>query len=215
MMSQVIRQETMVFLTAVLHGALLALVYDLLRALRRVFAHSLAAVSAEDFLFWIAAGFLTFCLLFQETDGVIRGYVVVGAALGVILYRNLFGHLVLRVVTGILGGIRTAVKMIGKAAGKVRRVVGGVLRKAAGKVRRAVGGILRRAAGKVRRAVGRILGKAAEKVRRMTGKITGKTRRKAKRGARGITGRVSEKMQRKTAGRRQERIPGTAGRKGT
>lgn len=163
MMSQVIRQETIVFLTSVLHGALLALVYDLLRALRRVFAHSLAAVSAEDFLFWIAAGFFTFCLLFLETDGVIRGYVAVGAALGVILYLNLFSRLVLRIVTGILGGIRSVVKAVGRAAGKVKRTVGKILKKAAGSVKKTVGGLLKRASRKIRKTIGGILGKIVGK----------------------------------------------------
>ena len=124
MMSQVIRQETIVFLTAVLHGAVLAFFYDLLRALRRVFPHSLTVISAEDFLFWIAAGFLTFCLLFQETNGVIRCYVAVGAALGVIFYLNVPSRLVLWIVTGILGGVRALVRMIGKTVGKVCRVIG-------------------------------------------------------------------------------------------
>lgn len=87
MMSEVIRQETIVFLLSVLHGAGLTFCYDLLRALRRAFAHGAAAVSVEDFLFWIAAGFLTFCFAFFRTDGVIRGYVAVGIAIGVILYH--------------------------------------------------------------------------------------------------------------------------------
>lgn len=87
MMSGVIRQETMVFLLSVLHGAGLALCYDLIRAVRRAFAHSLALISAEDFLYWIAAGFLTFCFAFFHTDGVIRGYMAAGIAIGVILYH--------------------------------------------------------------------------------------------------------------------------------
>lgn len=87
MMSEVIRQETIVFLLSVLHGAFLTLCYDLILALRRAFAHRPAAVSAEDFLFWIAAGFLTFCFAFFRTEGVIRGYVAVGIAIGAVLYH--------------------------------------------------------------------------------------------------------------------------------
>ena len=96
MMSEVIQQETIVFLLSVLHGAGLTFCYDLLRALRRAVPHRLAAVSAEDFLFWLAAGFLTFCLAFLHTDGVIRGYVAVGIALGVILYHFSASNLVVR-----------------------------------------------------------------------------------------------------------------------
>lgn len=109
MMSQVIRQETVVFLMAVFHGLALTLAYDIIRSFRRVFHHSLTAVSAEDFLFWIAAGFLTFCLLFLETDGVIRGYVVAGAALGVIFYLNTLSPLVLFLVSGFLRGMRKGI----------------------------------------------------------------------------------------------------------
>lgn len=96
MMSEVIRHETAVFLLSVLHGAGLTFVYDLLRALRRAVSHGLAAVSIEDFLFWIAAGFLTFCLAFYHTDGVIRGYVAAGIAIGVILYHFSASEAVLR-----------------------------------------------------------------------------------------------------------------------
>lgn len=102
MMSGVIRQETMVFLLSVLHGVTLAFGYDLLRAARRAFPHGLVAVSAEDFLFWLVAGFLTFVLTFLKTDGVIRGYVVVGIGLGVVLYHDTVSALVVKGISGLL-----------------------------------------------------------------------------------------------------------------
>ena len=101
-MSAVIHQETVVFLLSVLHGAALAFAYDVLRALRRAFRHAPFAVAAEDFLFWLMAGFLTFCLAFFRTDGVIRGYVAAGMALGAVLYRALLGAAVLWCLSGAL-----------------------------------------------------------------------------------------------------------------
>lgn len=98
-MSSMIRQETAVFFSSVLHGILLALAYDILRALRRAFAHNLAAVSAEDFFYWMLAGFLTFGLIFLKTDGVIRGYVVVGIGIGALLYHNSCSALILKALT--------------------------------------------------------------------------------------------------------------------
>jgi spore cortex biosynthesis protein YabQ len=95
----VIRHETAVFLSAILHGLLLAAAYDVIRAMRRTFVHGLAAVFAEDLLFWMSAGFLTFLLLFFRTDGVLRGYVAAGIGLGVLLYHAAFGALVLRSLT--------------------------------------------------------------------------------------------------------------------
>lgn len=86
-MSQVIRQETVVFIQAILHGMKLTFLYDLIRIFRRIVRHSTLAVSAEDLLFWIVSGVLTFCFAFFRTNGVIRGYVAVGLILGVVFYH--------------------------------------------------------------------------------------------------------------------------------
>lgn len=111
MMSHVIQQETAVFLLSVVHGALLTLIYDFFRALRRVFCHSAAAVAAEDFFFWLAAAFLTFCLAFLKTDGVIRGYVAVGIVLGAVVYHAGPGKFVLRGLCFLFRAVR---KIFGK-----------------------------------------------------------------------------------------------------
>ena len=65
MMSSVIRQEMWIFLLSILHGIFLTLLYDLFRSLRRAFPHGIVLISLEDFFFWMAAGFLTFCLIFS------------------------------------------------------------------------------------------------------------------------------------------------------
>lgn len=120
MMSDVIRQETVVFLLSVLHGVMLTFLYDLLRALRRAFRHGVAAISIEDFLFWLAAGFLTFCLAFSETDGVIRWYVAVGIAAGAALYHETASPWIVRGLAGLLRLIKGAA---GWVIGRIRRVV--------------------------------------------------------------------------------------------
>jgi spore cortex biosynthesis protein YabQ len=106
MMSEVIRRETVVFLLSILHGTGLAFLYDVIRSLRRAFRHGVAAVAAEDFLFWITAAFLTFCLAFFETDGVIRGYVAAGMALGVIFYHFTVSTLIIKIISLIFLNIR-------------------------------------------------------------------------------------------------------------
>lgn len=102
MISPVIRQEASVFLQAVLHGAFLTVLYDLFRILRRVIRHGPAAVSAEDFLYWLMAGFFTFCFAFEKTDGIVRGYTALGIILGSVLYHEMLSDRL----------IRTAVKAI-------------------------------------------------------------------------------------------------------
>lgn len=112
MMSEVIRQETAVFLLSVLHGICMTFLYDLLRALRRAFVHGLVLLSLEDFLFWIVAAFCTFCLAFLKTDGVIRGYVAVGIVLGAILYHFSVSALVVRGISGLLKLMKRLVLLI-------------------------------------------------------------------------------------------------------
>lgn len=118
MMSQVIRQETTVFFLAVFHGIGLIFVYDLLRAFRRVFRHGNAAVSVEDFLFWILAAFLTFCFAFLKTDGIIRGYAAVGILLGAVLYHVSVSRYIVSGVCVFFRGIRMLVRGIRKILSK-------------------------------------------------------------------------------------------------
>lgn len=85
----------------VLHGAVLTLSYDILRALRRSFRHPLAVLSAEDFLFWLLAGLLTFRVSFLETDGTWRTYIAVGMMLGFLLYHLTVSRLVVVLLSGL------------------------------------------------------------------------------------------------------------------
>lgn len=123
MMSQVIRQETVVFLLSVLHGMILTFCYDLIRSFRRAFRHGLIAVSVEDFLFWLAAGFFTFCLAFFWTDGVIRGYVAAGIALGAVLYHYTASSFVVRGVSWLLKGIKRGICLVWHILSKPARKI--------------------------------------------------------------------------------------------
>lgn len=103
MISPAIRQETVIFLLAALHGIFLAVGYDVLRGLRKAVPHSGLAVSCEDFFYWIAAGFLTFLLAFSVSDGVLRGYAAAAMALGALLYLETVSRAVQKLFAGIFG----------------------------------------------------------------------------------------------------------------
>lgn len=120
MMSSVIQKETMVFFLSVLYGSGILFFYDLLRSVRRVFRHGLAAVFAEDFLFCLVVGFLIFLFSFFETEGVIRGYLAVGMVIGAVLYHLTLSPWVLRLLSTLLGAVR---KLFAKS---MRLFLGGV-----------------------------------------------------------------------------------------
>ncbi len=122
-MSSVIRQETAVFLFFTLHGALLTMSYDVLRALRRSARHSLLLLSLEDFLFWMAAGFQTFYLAFRESDGAIRGYAVVGMLLGSVLYHVTLSPVIVKLLSALFRCFAGAWRMMKRPCRVLRKLV--------------------------------------------------------------------------------------------
>lgn len=88
-MSMQIRYEAWLLLLSLMTGAWLMLVYDLLRVLRLMIKHSSVVRGLEDFLFWIYAGVITFILLYEQNDGGLRLYVIVGVFLGMLLYDKI------------------------------------------------------------------------------------------------------------------------------
>ena len=77
-----IREEMMVFLVAVLSGAIVRLVYQCIRFFRRIVAHRLSAINIEDTIFWISSAIYMFVQIYHTSDGSIRWHFVLGVALG-------------------------------------------------------------------------------------------------------------------------------------
>lgn len=80
-----IHEEMMVFLIAVVSGAIVRLVYQCIRCFRRIVVHDLAAVSVEDMIFWLGSAVYMFVQIYHTSDGSIRWYFLLGVVLGVIL----------------------------------------------------------------------------------------------------------------------------------
>ena len=84
-MSMQIRFEAWLLLLSLLVGCWLMLVYDLLRVLRLMIKHSSFVMGIEDFFYWIYAGTATFMLLYEQNDGGLRLYAIVGVLVGMSL----------------------------------------------------------------------------------------------------------------------------------
>ena len=80
-----IHEEMMVFLIAVVSGAIVRLVYQCIRCFRRIVVHDLAAVSVEDMIFWLGSAVYMFVQIYHTSDGSIRWYFILGVALGAVL----------------------------------------------------------------------------------------------------------------------------------
>lgn len=88
-----IREEVMVFLVAVVSGAIVCLAYQCIRCFRRIVEHDLAAVSLEDMIFWLGSAVYMFVQIYHTSDGSIRWYFILGVVLGVVLMSAFLGGL--------------------------------------------------------------------------------------------------------------------------
>lgn len=84
-----ILREADVLLAAFGTGALLLFVYDLLRIIRKILPHKMWLVGAEDLIFWIGGAIVLFAMLYRENSGYIRGFVIGGVLVGMLLYNLL------------------------------------------------------------------------------------------------------------------------------
>lgn len=88
MMSRVILEELQTVGVAFLSGALITVVYDVLRIFRRVIAHGNLWIGIEDFLFWIWTALWSFSVLYRENDGSLRMYTIIAMVSGMLIYHQ-------------------------------------------------------------------------------------------------------------------------------
>ena len=101
-MSFSLTEQTLVFLKAILLGTMSGLVYDLCRAVRRMTHAGLVGTALADLAFWIAA--LSGLFYFAVTDAAaqMRGFVLLGEGLGMMLHFLCFTPLLLPVLVALL-----------------------------------------------------------------------------------------------------------------
>lgn len=112
MISGSIAQELTIFFRAALLGAALMLFYDVLRIFRRLIPRGIVLVSVEDVFYWLIFGLAVFLLLYRENDGTLRGFIVGGTALGLILYYALLGRWMMPRISHVISAMKKRLKKI-------------------------------------------------------------------------------------------------------
>lgn len=113
-MSPQIVEETLFLYHSVLLGVFVAVIYDIIRILRRVVKHNRFFISLEDILYWVFCAFEVFYLLYRESSGVLRWFSVLGIALGMFLYLISISRFVVGFASEF---IRKVLHIIGKVLG--------------------------------------------------------------------------------------------------
>ena len=102
-MSSYIDHEIFLFFQSVVTGAVLLLIYDVIRALRKVFSHNGVIVAAEDLIYWVCSGLLVFAGIYRTNHGSLRFFLFGGAALGVWLASITISRFFVKIWAWILG----------------------------------------------------------------------------------------------------------------
>ena len=100
--SETIGQEALLFGIAILVGAGLFLLYDILRIFRRIASHGNIWISVEDFVYWLICTGVVFVMLYWENDGMVRGFALIGLVFGMLIYYLLLSRYVISVNVRIL-----------------------------------------------------------------------------------------------------------------
>lgn len=96
-MSQDIVQEAVFFLHSILMGLVITFAYDWVLIFRKLFTHGRFFMSVEDFVYWFACGIGV--LLYRENNGILRWFAVVGAALGMLIYKAIIKNRFVNIVS--------------------------------------------------------------------------------------------------------------------
>lgn len=101
-MNKEIIVELMFFLISILWGAIIILAYDSLRILRRLIKHKPLLIGIEDLIFWVLTSVFIFSMIYRENDGIIRGFSIMGMALGMVAYHYLISDLFVKLITKLI-----------------------------------------------------------------------------------------------------------------
>ncbi len=111
--------QTVTFLWSLGLGVVLCVWYDFFRLLREHFHRGIWITVVEDLCFWSVSAVATFLFLLAREKGMIRSYVLFGAAIGFALWRLTIGRFLFVFVSRLLGFLK---HLICRFAAQIRKI---------------------------------------------------------------------------------------------
>lgn len=109
-----VNTQTLIFLQSLLMGAALGAVYDLFRIFRIAVPLPAGAIVAEDVIYFVFCGFMSFFLMMTVNFGQVRFFILLGELIGFLLYYLTIGALVMKGARQIIFGIRFFFRLVWK-----------------------------------------------------------------------------------------------------
>lgn len=88
-----IQREIIVFLTAVLSGGIVRLMYRCLSCFREIVHHTHWVIELEDLFYWIGTAVFLFVQIYHISNGEIRWYIILELAAGVTAMSVIIVHM--------------------------------------------------------------------------------------------------------------------------
>lgn len=121
---------------ALLMGIFITFLYDILRIFRRVVPHGSILVALEDIGFWVYCAVEVFLLMYHESDGRLRWFAVLGAMVGMGVYKKLFSKPFVKYTSLLLQKLLMLIHRVCSILFKPFRLAGITAAGAAGKAAR-------------------------------------------------------------------------------
>ena len=110
--SESILEEVRIFTGAVALGTVFAWLYDWNLILRRVFPHDELARMMEDGLFWLCVSLCSVNILFRWNRGVLQIFIILGALLGILLYKKSISCVYIKIMSNITQHVVVYIKRV-------------------------------------------------------------------------------------------------------
>ena len=113
-MGTMVTSQITIFLFSMLLGAFLSLFFDGFRIMNAVLKVNLKRIFFEDVIYFVLSAIITFTYILVMNSGEIRVYIVLGEAIGWLIYRVTIGKFVYKLIL-------TVVKFLSKWLSKLKR----------------------------------------------------------------------------------------------
>lgn len=109
------------FLTGILAGAIVWVLYDLLRLWRRILPRGVVWVAVEDVVFFFLCAMVGFEFLYPQSLGQVKGFLVLAFLVGSVLYQYLVGRHLIRTGSKVIHRVKKRIQVFRQKRGKNKK----------------------------------------------------------------------------------------------
>ena len=95
-------------------GVKAAFIYDAFLLFRMLIPHKRVIVSIEDMIYWMYITVIIFQLQMEQTNGILRGYSILGMVLGMGIYNKLLGENIIALAEKWISFVKMRLKSVRK-----------------------------------------------------------------------------------------------------